>query len=107
MPTEVFGRQIAFNTIPAIGSFLPEGDTDEEAKMRLESRKMLHLPELPVSCTCVRVAVFNGHGASVNLELLGELTPERAREILKGAPGVLLVDDPAEREFPTSVDAAG
>ena len=107
MPTEVFGRQIAFNTIPLIGSFVEGGDTDEEAKMRNESRKMLHLPELPVSCTCVRVAVFNGHGASVNLELNAELTPERAREILKGSPGVLLVDDPAEREVPTSVDAAG
>src|SRR4051794_39343499 len=75
--------------------------------MRNESRKMLHLPELPVSCTCVRVPVFNGHSVSIKLELNAELSPNKAREILRTAPGVLLVDDPAERDFPTSVDASG
>jgi aspartate-semialdehyde dehydrogenase len=107
MPTEVFGRQVAFNVLPVIGAFLPDGDTDEEAKMRNESRKMLHLPDLPVSCTCVRVPVFNGHGASVNLELSSALSAEQAQEILRTAPGVLLVDDPSAREVPTPVDAAG
>ncbi len=107
LPNEVFGRQMAFNVIPGIGKFNADGDTDEELKMRDESRKMLHLPDLRVSCTCVRVPVFNGHGASVNLELGGPMTIDKAKEILRGAPGVLVVDEPERREFPTPVEAAG
>ena len=107
LPTEVFGRQMAFNCIPAIGTFEASGDTDEELKMRNESRKMLHLPELAVACTCVRVPVFNGHSTTVNIEFTGELSPDKAREILRAAPGVLLVDDPSKKEFPTPVAASG
>jgi aspartate-semialdehyde dehydrogenase len=107
LPNEVFGRQIAFNCLPAIGSADANGDTDEELKMRNESRKMLHLPELKVACTCVRVPVFNGHSTAINLELKSELSPAKARELLRGTPGVLLVDDMAKGEFPTPVDASG
>lgn len=107
LPTEIFGRQMAFNCLPLIGSFDAAGDTDEELKMRNESRKMLHLPDLAVTCTCVRVPVFNGHSASVNLELTAALSPDQAREVLRTAPGVLLVDDPKQKEVPTPADASG
>src|SRR5262249_15339181 len=64
-------------------------------------------PALAVSCTCVRVPVFNGHGCSVNLEFASALSAEKAKEILRTAPGVLVVDAPERREFPTPVEAAG
>jgi aspartate-semialdehyde dehydrogenase len=107
IPMEIFGTQMAFNVLPAIGTFDDQGDTDEELKMRNESRKMLHLPELRVACTCVRVPVYNGHSVSVNLELKAPLSPEKARELLRTSPGVLLIDDPKERRFPMPLDAAG
>lgn len=117
VPVEIFGRQMAFNVLPAIGTFDDNGDTDEELKMRNESRKMLHLPNLAVSCTCVRVPVYNGHSVSINLELGRELSADAARAILRQAPGVLLVDDPTmkaiahdsslTRQIPTPLDASG
>jgi aspartate-semialdehyde dehydrogenase len=107
VPIEIFGRQMAFNVLPAIGTFDDNGDTDEELKMRNESRKMLHLPTLAVACTCVRVPVYNGHSVSVNLELGQELSADAARAILRGAPGVLLVDDPTAKAIPTPIDASG
>jgi aspartate-semialdehyde dehydrogenase len=68
---------------------------------------MLHLPTLAVACTCVRVPVYNGHSVSVNLELGQELSADAARAILRGAPGVLLVDDPTAKAIPTPIDASG
>jgi len=106
-PTEIFGKQIAFNVLPAIGTFNDDGDTDEELKMRNESRKMLHLPDLRVSCTCVRVPVYNGHSIAVNLQLRSALSAEKARAILRESPGILLVDDPALNMYPMPIDANG
>jgi aspartate-semialdehyde dehydrogenase len=77
------------------------GETDEEQKLRNESRKILHLPDLRVAGTCVRVPVFTGHSLSINAEFEREITPERAREVLADAPGVEL------RDVPSPLEAAG
>jgi aspartate-semialdehyde dehydrogenase len=98
---EKFARPIAFNVVPFAGSLVDEGQTDEELKWRNESRKILGIPGLPVFCTCVRVPVFTGHSLSINAEFDRSITPERATEVLSGAPGVLL------REIPTPLEAAG
>ncbi|PJJ55624.1 aspartate-semialdehyde dehydrogenase [Compostimonas suwonensis] len=94
---------IAFNVIPFAGNLVDDGlnETDEEKKLRNESRKILELPGLLVSGTCVRVPVFTGHSLSVNAEFERPLSPERARELLADAPGVVL------REVPTPLVAAG
>ena len=94
-PTK-FPRTIAFNVVPMAGSVVDDGseETDEEQKLRNESRKILELPDLRVSGTCVRVPVFTGHSLSINAEFERALSPERAREILAGAPGVVLSDVP-------------
>lgn len=94
---------IAFNVVPLAGSLVDDGsgETDEDQKLRFESRKILGIPDLLVSGTCVRVPVFTGHSLSINAEFARPITPERAREILDGAPGVKLVD------VPTPLDAAG
>jgi aspartate-semialdehyde dehydrogenase len=98
-----FPKNIAFNVIPLAGSIVDDGlgETDEEKKLRNESRKILELPDLRVSGTCVRVPVFTGHSLSINAEFARELTPERARELLADAAGVSLMD------VPTPLDAAG
>jgi aspartate-semialdehyde dehydrogenase len=98
-----FSKNIAFNVLPLAGSVVDDGlnETDEEKKLRNESRKILELPDLLVSGTCVRVPVFTGHSLSINAEFAGALTPERARELLADAPGVQLM------EVPTPLDAAG
>ena len=87
---------IAFNVLPHAGSFVDDGsyETDEEQKLRNESRKILDLPELPVSGTCVRVPVFTGHSLSLNAEFSRPLSVERATELLAAAPGVQMVDVP-------------
>ncbi|HET9889885.1 MAG TPA: aspartate-semialdehyde dehydrogenase [Mycobacterium sp.] len=94
---------IAFNVIPLAGSLVDDdsGETDEDQKLRNESRKILGIPDLAVSGTCVRVPVFTGHSLSVNAEFARPLSPERARELLDGAPGVKVVD------VPTPLAAAG
>ena len=98
-----FVEPIAFNVLPFAGSLVEDGlnETDEEKKLRNESRKILGLPELRVSGTCVRVPVFTGHSLSINAEFARALTPERARALLAAAPGVQLA------EIPTPLDAAG
>ena len=98
-----FPRTIAFDVIPLAGSIVDDGlyETDEEKKLRNESRKILELPELLVSGTCVRVPVFTGHSLSINAEFSKSLTPERAKELLADAPGVELSD------VPTPLQAAG
>jgi aspartate-semialdehyde dehydrogenase len=94
---------IAFNVVPLAGSLVDDGsgETDEDQKLRFESRKILGIPDLLVSGTCVRVPVFTGHSLSINAEFARPLSPERASELLKGAPGVKLVD------VPTPLAAAG
>ncbi|OMC46818.1 aspartate-semialdehyde dehydrogenase [Mycobacterium sp. IS-1264] len=94
---------IAFNVVPLAGSLVDDGsgETDEDQKLRHESRKILGIPDLLVSGTCVRVPVFTGHSLSINAEFARPLPPERARQLLDGAPGVKLVD------VPTPLAAAG
>ncbi|MGF0311284.1 MULTISPECIES: aspartate-semialdehyde dehydrogenase [Nocardiaceae] len=94
---------IAFNVLPLAGALVDDGsgETDEDQKLRNESRKILGLPDLLVSGTCVRVPVFTGHSLSINAEFASPLSVERARELLASAPGVSLVD------VPTPLDAAG
>lgn len=100
---ETYVAPIAFNVIPLAGSLVDDGsgETDEDQKLRHESRKILGIPELAVSGTCVRVPVFTGHSLSINAEFERPLSPERARELLDGAPGVKVVD------VPTPLAAAG
>lgn len=100
---KVFAEPIAFNVVPYAGALVEDGlgETDEEQKLRHESRKILDIPELLVSGTCVRVPVFTGHSLQINAEFDRPLSPERAREILATAPGVILVD------VPTPLKAAG
>ena len=100
-----FAHQIAFNLIPHIDAFKENGYTKEELKMLNESRKMLHLPELLVSCTCVRIPVLRAHSEALNLEFENDITPEEARAIIEAAPGVQLVDDPANKRYPMPLDA--
>jgi aspartate-semialdehyde dehydrogenase len=98
-----FARPIAFNVLPLAGSIVDDGEfeTDEEKKLRNESRKILAIPGLLVSVTCVRVPVFTGHSLSINAEFERALPVERARELLANAPGVEL------SEIPTPLEAAG
>jgi len=100
---QVFPETIAFNVVPLAGSIVEDGlgETDEEKKLRNESRKILGIPDLLVSGTCVRVPVFTGHSLQVNAEFERPLTAARAREILSVTPGVELVD------VPTPLKAAG
>jgi aspartate-semialdehyde dehydrogenase len=95
-----FAAPIAFNVLPLAGSFVDD-ETDEEHKLRNESRKILDIPELRVSGLCVRVPVYTGHSLAINAEFARAITPERARELLDGAPGVVLAD------VPTPLMAAG
>lgn len=99
----IYKRPIAFNVLPMAGSIVDDGsfETDEEQKLRHESRKILDIPELLVSGTCVRVPVFTGHSLSINAEFERPLSVERATELLSGAPGVELSD------IPTPLQAAG
>jgi aspartate-semialdehyde dehydrogenase len=100
---QVYKRPIAFNVLPLAGSIVDDGlnETDEEQKLRNESRKILEIPALKVSGTCVRVPVFSGHSLQVNARFARPLSAERATELLAGAPGVVLSD------IPTPLQAAG
>ncbi len=101
-PTK-FSKPIAFNVLPYAGKYVDDGsfETDEEQKLRHESRKILDIPELRVSGTCVRVPVFTGHSISINAEFANPISVERATELLAAAPGVQLLD------VPTPLEAAG
>ncbi len=103
---KVFPKQIAFNLIPMIGSFRDDGYTDEEAKMWAETHKILD-PEIKLTVTCVRVPVFVGHSESVTVQFDRPISPDEAREILREAPGVLVVDKQEADGYVTPVDAAG
>jgi aspartate-semialdehyde dehydrogenase len=101
-PTK-FAKEIAFNVLPYAGKYVEDGslETDEEQKLRNESRKILDIPDLRVSGTCVRVPVFTGHSLSINAEFARPISVARATELLAGAPGVVLSD------VPTPLEAAG
>lgn len=105
-PCEIYPHAIAFNCLPHIDAFLDNGYTREEMKMVNETRKIMGLPGLPVSATTVRVPVFVGHSESVNVEFEERISPEEARNILRGAPGVVVVDDPGSDTYPLAIDAA-
>jgi aspartate-semialdehyde dehydrogenase len=102
-----FPAPLALNVVPWSGSLAADGWSSEELKMRNESRKILGLPDLKVSATCVRVPVVTGHSVAVHAVFGSELNAEGAREVLRNAPGVILVDDPAAGEFPMPIDAVG
>jgi len=103
----VLPKQIAFNVIPQVDAFLEDRSTKEERKMAQETRKILEAPRLGVSATCVRVPVFVGHSEAVWIETERRLSLARARALLRNAPGVRLVEDPASGAYPLPIDAAG
>jgi aspartate-semialdehyde dehydrogenase len=103
-----YAHQIAFNVLPHAGSFAQgEDHTDEERKLMNETRKILDDPSIRISATCVRVPVVIGHSEAVNVQTREQLSPERARELLSGAPGVTVIDDPPSARYPQAIDAAG
>ena len=106
---EIYPHRIAFNVLPQVEVF-SEGDdyTTEERKVMAETRKILSLSErVGISATCARVPVFTGHSESLNVQTAEELSPERCRELLGGAPGVRVVDQPAAARYPMAIEAAG
>jgi len=107
-PPRAYAHQIAFNALPHAGSFADgEDHTDEERKLINETRKILGDPDIRVSATCVRVPVVNAHSEAVNMQTRDELSPDRARELLRSAPGVVVLDDPAASLYPLAIDATG
>jgi aspartate-semialdehyde dehydrogenase len=105
---QAYKHQIAFNALPHAGNFAPGDDhTDEERKLINETRKILGDQSIRVSATCVRVPVVNGHSEAVNVETRRPLSPERARELLRAAPGVTVLDDPDANSYPLAIEASG
>jgi aspartate-semialdehyde dehydrogenase len=102
-----FPAPLVLNVVPWAGSLADDGWSSEEMKVRNESRKILGLPDLAVSMTCVRVPVITTHSVAVHATFATAVDQERAREVLREAPGVLLCDDPAAGEFPTPADVVG
>ena len=102
-----FPAPLALNVVPWAGSLKDGGWSSEEVKIRNESRKILGLPDLKVSATCVRVPVVTGHSVAIHAVFGSEVAAEGARVVLRHAPGVILVDDPAAGEFPMPIDAVG
>ena len=103
---QVFQYQIAYNVIPQIGGEAYEGYTSEEMKMQNEGRKIMHLPDLQVSCTCVRVPVVRSHSVSLVVRTREKISVQRARELIAAAPGCRLVDDLASRQYPMPLDTS-
>jgi aspartate-semialdehyde dehydrogenase len=103
----VYPHQIAFNCLPHIDVFLEDGYTKEERKMVDETKKIMGDDSIAVTATCVRVPVQNGHSEAVNLQFARPLSVERARELLAAAPGVKVVDDPANKVYPMPIIASG
>ena len=103
---QVFQYQIAYNVIPQIGGEAYEGYTSEEMKMQNEGRKIMHLPDLRVSCTCVRVPVVRSHSVSLVVRTREKISVQRARELIAAAPGCRLVDDLANRRYPMPLDTS-
>jgi aspartate-semialdehyde dehydrogenase len=103
---KVFSHQIAYNLIPQIGGEQYEGYTSEEMKMQNEGRKIMHLPQLNVSCTCVRVPVVRSHSISVSCHFDVPVTVEQVREVIANAPGCKLVDDLKNKQYPMPLDTS-
>src|SRR5262249_55518792 len=105
---EIYPHPIAFNVLPFAGAWQgDDGYTDEELKLVNESRKIMGLPDMRVSATCVRVPVETSHSEAVWIETRKPLSPQRARDVLAGAPGVTVQDDPASDTYPTPLSSAG
>jgi aspartate-semialdehyde dehydrogenase len=102
----VFPHPIAFNLLPHVDSFLESGYTKEEVKMQDETRKIMHLPTLRVSATCVRVPVYRAHSVAVTAEFVRPVSIQQAREILSKAPGLELVDEPHSNRYPMPLNVA-
>jgi len=100
LKVEQFAHRIAFNCIPQIDVFLDDGSTKEEWKMVVETKKIMHAPELEVAATCVRVPVLRCHSESINIEFSAAVTVAAARAALEAAPGVTVLDDPADKNYP-------
>jgi aspartate-semialdehyde dehydrogenase len=107
LPPDVYPHQIHLNVIPEIGSYKGQGVYGEEQKMIDETRKIFSAPMLQISATCVRVPVAVGHSEAIHVELERPMQPDEAREILRAAPGVVVVDDPRKSEYPMPLSAAG
>ncbi|HVM30120.1 MAG TPA: aspartate-semialdehyde dehydrogenase [Candidatus Limnocylindrales bacterium] len=103
----VYPHPIAFNALPEIDVFLEDGYSREEWKVIAESRKILHLPDLRVSCTAVRVPVFFAHSEAVHVETSRPITPVEARDLFAAVPNVVVRDDPASHQYPLATEAAG
>jgi len=104
----VYPHQIAFNAIPQVEGFSDGDDyTTEERKMMAETRKILDDADIAISVTCVRIPVYTGHSESVNVQTRKDLSPEECRDLLAEAPGLRVIDDPANALYPTAIDAAG
>jgi aspartate-semialdehyde dehydrogenase len=104
---KVYPHQIAFNCLPHIDIFLANGYTKEEMKMVNETKKIMNDPGIAVTATTVRVPVFYSHSESVNIETEKKITAGEVRQLLEGAPGVRVVDNPQEKRYPLAIDAAG
>ncbi len=107
LQVSAFPYPILFNLIPHVDDFTENGYTKEEMKMHNETRKMLHDDEIQVSATCVRVPVLTAHSEAVYIESEREITPEKARELISAAPGVEVLDDPAQLKYPMPIYAEG
>jgi len=107
MPIEVYPHQILFNVIPEIGKFLETGYSEEEMKMVNETRKIMGDETIKVTATTTRVPVFISHSEAVNVEFEKEITPQQAREVLRKAPGVEVIDNPVNHEYPLALHCAG
>jgi len=103
---DIFTKQIAFNVIPHIDMFMDDGSTKEEWKMAVETRKILD-PNIPVQATCVRVPVFVGHGEAITVEFESAITEAKARDALKKAPGIIVIDHRANEGYVTPIESAG
>ena len=104
---KIYPHQVAFNCLPQIDAFLEDGSTREEQKIIDETRKIFALPDLSISATAVRVPVFYGHSAAVNVETNEKLSAATAHTLLTVAPGCEVIDDPTQLSYPMPIDAAG
>ncbi len=104
---EVYPHPIAFNVLPHVDSFLPNGYTKEEMKMQNEGRRIMHLPEFRASVTCVRVPVYRAHSVAVSAEFERPVSVEEAHEVLAKAPGLELIDEPQKNRYPMPLYTAG
>ena len=106
VPKKVYPHQIAFNVLPHVDSFLPDGYTKEEMKMQNEGRRIMHHPDFRASVTCVRVPVYRAHSVAVSAEFEKPVTVEAARAVLAKAPGLDIVDDPSANAYPMPLHVA-